>query len=76
MARADCGGCRNEGRHRKHCPASPDFDLRLMYADRAESVGDSIGSNNFEAANLCYAAAGVLRREARALGKAADHGRT
>ena len=34
-------------------------------ADRAESLGDSVGANSPVAANHLYAAAGLLREDAR-----------
>ena len=62
----NCGGCLGEGRHARWC-------LRVVgaYAARIgrgseylEGLGDTIGSNNPELANLCYGAAGRLKAEA------------
>lgn len=61
----DCGGCQGLGSHRRHCPQNPTFDRRRLWADQAEDVADKIGPNHHEAANLCYAAAGLLRRAVR-----------
>jgi len=60
-----CGGCSGLGSHRKHCQKNPNYDYKLMLADRAESVADSIGANNTGASNHCYAAAGLLRQQVR-----------
>jgi len=61
----DCGGCSGLGSHRRHCPRNPAYDRRLELADRAEDLGDRIGSNNMAAGNHCYFAAGLLRQEVR-----------
>lgn len=63
-----CGGCEGIGSHRRHCPRNPNYDRRLEWADAAEQLGDRIGPNNYAAANYCYAAAGLLREEARETG--------
>lgn len=65
-----CGGCRGLGSHGRHCTLNPAFDRRKLWADQAEDLADKIGPNNHEAANLCYAAAGILRRAVR--GEATD----
>lgn len=61
MSAADCGGCRNEGSHRRHCSRHPNYHPWLLLADRAESIGDSIGVP--ELANQAWALAGAIRRE-------------
>lgn len=61
----NCGGCAGMGSHRKHCVHNPNYDYRLKLADQAESLADSIGSNNTGAANNCYTAAGLLRQQVR-----------
>lgn len=68
----DCGGCNGEQRHRKHCRRNPDYDWRMEIADSAENLGDRIGPSNFEAANLAYACAGVLRQESREIRRQRD----
>lgn len=65
MNQAMCGGCQGLGSHRRHCPRNPNYDIRLMWADRAEDIGDSIGPNNMGAANHCYTAAGLLRQQVK-----------
>jgi len=54
-----CGGCRNIGAHRRHCPRHPDYHPWKVLADRAESIGDSIGVP--ELANQAWALAGAIR---------------
>jgi hypothetical protein len=61
MSEADCGGCRNEGSHRRHCVRHPDYHPWRLLADRAESIGDSIGVP--ELANRAWALAGAIRDE-------------
>lgn len=60
-----CGGCAGLGSHRRHCPHSPTYNRWLELADRAEDLGDQIGSNDTQAANHAYAIAGHLRRKAK-----------
>lgn len=60
-----CGGCRNQGAHRRHCPHHPDYSRWRELADQAEGLGDRIGPNEHAAANHCYAASGLLRAKAR-----------
>jgi hypothetical protein len=64
MSQEDCGGCRGEGAHRRHCRNNPDYSRAAELADMAEDLGDQIGPNNMAAANLCYRAAGLLRLDA------------
>lgn len=64
MTAEDCGGCRDEGSHRRHCRQNPDYSRELELADMAENLGDMIGPNNMSAANACYRAAGLLRVDA------------
>lgn len=40
MSETDCGGCRDMGSHRRHCPRHPDYHPFIVLADRAESIGD------------------------------------
>lgn len=59
-AEADrCGGCKGEGAHRRNCPRHPTYHPWKPLADRAESVGDSIGVP--ELANQAWALAGAIR---------------
>lgn len=60
-----CGGCAGIGSHRRHCRKNPNYDYRLELADRAEDLADTIGPNNYGAANHCYTAGGLLREQAR-----------
>jgi hypothetical protein len=61
MSAADCGGCRNEGSHRRHCVRHPDYHPWRLLADRAESIGDSIGVP--ELANRAWNLAALIRDE-------------
>lgn len=68
MSLDDCGGCAGLGSHRRWCPEAVGRGAALLgrYAEQAESLADSVGSNNTTAANLLYAAAGYLLDDARA----------
>ena len=59
----ECGGCKGIGSHRRHCRKNPDYSREREWADEAENLGDQIGPNNMAAANACYRAAGLLRRQ-------------
>lgn len=59
MPETDCGGCRDMGSHRRHCPRHPDYHPFIVLADRAESIGDSVGVP--ELANRAWALAGAIR---------------
>lgn len=61
MAYLECGGCQGLGAHRRHCPHNPDYTPWRELADKAETLGDRIGSNDMGAANRCYAVAGRMR---------------
>ena len=56
----DCGGCKGLGSHSSRCMTQPGAMFRRL-ADDAESLGDHIGSNDTEAANLAYAIAARMR---------------
>ena len=61
----DCGGCKGQGAHSRRCRTNPGwFWYRLE--DKAEELGDLIGSNDPEAANMAYAIAGRMRARAEA----------
>ena len=57
----DCGGCQGLGSHARDCTANPNYSYRRVLAERAEDLGDTIGSRDPAAANACYRAAGLLR---------------
>lgn len=62
IVRADqCGGCRGEGSHRRHCPRHPSYHPWIPLADQAESIGDSIGVP--ELANRAWALGAAIRAE-------------
>ena len=56
-----CGGCKGQGSHRRHCPRHPSYHPWIPLADRAESIGDSIGDPAL--ANRAWALAGAIRDE-------------
>ncbi|OHT98296.1 hypothetical protein BKG71_19460 [Mycobacteroides chelonae] len=56
----DCGGCKGLGSHSSRCLTQPGAMFRRL-ADDAESLGDHIGSNDTEAANLAYTIAARMR---------------
>lgn len=58
---ARCGGCKGQGAHRRHCPRHPSYHPWIPLADRAESIGDSIGVP--ELANRAWQLAGAIRAE-------------
>lgn len=58
---AGCGGCRGIGAHRRYCPRNPDYHPWRRLADMAESIGDTIGSNEPGIANRAYFLAGAIR---------------
>jgi hypothetical protein len=62
----DCGGCAGKGAHRRYCPWVVGANASIMggWADRAESLGDSVGPNEMGAANHLWAAASLLRKGA------------
>lgn len=66
---SDCGGCRGLGAHRRWCPVavgrSAAFIGRL--SQQAESLGDTVGPNEYGAANHLWAAAALLREKAARL---------
>jgi hypothetical protein len=58
---SECGGCRDIGAHRRHCPRHPDYHPWKLLAERAEDIGDSIGSNDPSIANWAYGLGGAIR---------------
>lgn len=69
MRRLDCGGCRGLGAHVRWCPAVVGLSasVRGRQAEGAESLADSVGSNNVIASNLLYQASALLRADAQRL---------
>lgn len=65
MKEPDCGGCKNPGHgaHSRRCRTNPGW-MWLRLQDMAEDLGDYIGSNDPEAANMAYAIAGRMKRKA------------
>lgn len=61
----ECGGCKRIGAHRRHCVHNPTYTLWRELADAAKNLGDRVGSNNMEAANHLYRAAGLLMQQHR-----------
>jgi hypothetical protein len=60
----DCGGCRGEGAHSRRCSTQPGwFWYRLE--DMADELGDMIGSNDPESANMAYVIAGRMKQRAQ-----------
>lgn len=65
----DCGGCKGQGAHSRRCRTRPGWYFRrLQYM--AEELGDYIGSNDHEAANMAY----VIQARMRARADAKDNG--
>ena len=63
MKEPDCGGCKGQGAHSRRCRTNPGwFWYRLQ--DMAEDLGDDIGSNDPESANMAYAIAGRCKARA------------
>lgn len=62
-----CGGCEGRGRHWRWCPEVVGAQAHRwgVMADTIEDFADQIGSNDTAAANHLYAAAGLIRSEAR-----------
>ena len=69
----DCGGCNNQGAHRRWCRAVVGFAAYRLgtQAQQAENLADSVGSNCPEAANALYAAAHILTERAHI--RASEH---
>lgn len=67
MTTRDCGGCQGLGSHRRWCEAVVGRHASIMgaQAERAESLGDSVGPNEMGAANCLWRAASLLREGAR-----------
>lgn len=68
----DCGGCKGLGAHSPRCHTQPGYFWRRL-ADDAESLGDNIGSNDYEAANTAYALAGRFRKRAESSTATAEY---
>ena len=68
----ECGGCQGLGAHSPRCRTRPGFIWKIL-ADKAEGLGDTIGANDYEAANTAYGLAGRFKKrweEARDLADA------
>jgi hypothetical protein len=63
---SDCGGCRGEGSHRRWCIQKVGIAAHVYgtEAEKAESIGDSIGANDPGLANMAYRLSGELRAKA------------
>lgn len=72
MMRRLCGGCEGQGRHWRWCSRVVGFAASMLgqQAEQAEALGDQIGPNVMGAANHCWAAAALLRKEADAAAEA------
>lgn len=68
MSEYPCGGCEGKGAHRRWCAASVGHSASVFggYAEAAENLADSVGSNEMGAANHLYAASALLRSLAEA----------
>lgn len=63
MKEPNCGGCTGQGAHSRRCRTQPGWLWERLY-DQANELGDLIGSNDPEAANMAYAIAGRMRAKA------------
>lgn len=61
-----CGGCLGLGAHIRWCPriVGLSASIRGQQSEQANSLADSVGSNNPGAANLLYSASAVLLEDA------------
>jgi hypothetical protein len=62
----DCGGCQGLGSHWRWCPEKVGGLAYILgtNADKAESIGDTVGSNYPQGANYAYGLASMLRKRA------------
>ena len=58
-----CGGCDGLGAHSRRCRTQPGWFWERLY-DQADSLGDLIGSNDPESANMAYAIAARMKAKA------------
>lgn len=65
MREPDCGGCAGQGAHSRRCRTQPGWMWHRL-TDMADGLGDFIGSNDPEAANMAYSIAGRMRAKATA----------
>ncbi len=63
----DRGGCKGQGAHSRRCHTQPGWFWHRL-TDLAEELGDTIGSNDPESANMAYAIAGRMKARAREAG--------
>lgn len=68
MSELDCGGCRNQGAHRRWCRTQVGYLPSILgpLSEQIEGAGDTIGSNDTGLANQLYAASAGLRAYANA----------
>lgn len=66
MGRFYCGGCHEQGAHWRWCPEKVGHLASIIgqAADRAEDIGDTVGSNYPQGANHAYGLASMLRKRA------------
>lgn len=65
MKEPDCGGCKGRGAHSRRCRTNPGwFWYRLQ--DMADELGDMIGSNDCESANMAYTISSRMKAKAEA----------
>lgn len=60
-----CGGCDGKGAHSRRCTTQPGWLWHRLH-DAADELGDLIGSNDPEAANMAYAIAARMKARADA----------
>ena len=65
MREPDCGGCKGQGTHSRRCRTQPGWFWHRL-EDLAEELGDLIGSNDVEAANMAYNIQGRMKAKADA----------
>lgn len=56
-AQPRCGGCNNQGSHRRNCPKHPEYSPWKVLAQQVYSIAGSVGANNPQLSNTLYMAA-------------------
>lgn len=66
---SDCGGCNNQGAHRRWCRAKVGLQASIYgpMAEQLESMGDTVGPNDFGIANRLWALSGDMRAWAQTM---------